>query len=141
MITDFSEIPPEPLDLNYFDPQLIEKVIDTCKFKPEYNSNMRLFDIKKIKNILLNEIGDSNANSSKINLINELKYILQIVFERNQFQYQFLNKKKFFESFKTIVEALIALTPSDIFSLNARYTFITSLIEKLFEKVIIFFIT
>jgi hypothetical protein len=94
-----------------------------------------LFDIKKIKDILFNEIGESNVNSSKINLINELKYILQIIFERNQFQFQFLNKKKFYESFKTIVETLIALTPMEIFSLNSRYTFITSMIEKLFEKV------
>lgn len=135
MITDFSETSPESLDLNYFDPQLIEKVIETCKFKPEYNSAIKLFDIKKIKDILFNEIGESNVNSSKINLINELKYILQIIFERNQFQFQFLNKKKFYESFKTIVETLIALTPMEIFSLNSRYTFITSMIEKLFEKV------
>lgn len=135
MNANFSEQSPDSLDLNYFDPQLIEKVIETYTFKPEFNPTLSLFDMRKIKDILFNEIGDSNANLSKINLINELKYILQIIFERNQFQYQFLCKKKFHESFKTLIEALLALTPVSIFTLGSRYTFIISLIEKLFEKV------
>ena len=37
----------EVLNLNYFDPALIEKVIDTCKTKPDF-VNMKLYDLNKV---------------------------------------------------------------------------------------------
>lgn len=133
-ISSFVQEPSEALNLNYFDPQLIEKVIETCKQKPEF-VNMHLYDLKKIKSILMNEIGEANqASSSKINLIIELKYILKNVYNRNQFQLEFFFKKKFFDAFKTLIESVVLLTPVDIFNLQLRYTFLVSLINKLFDK-------
>jgi hypothetical protein len=120
---------PEALNLNYFDQNLIEKVIETCKLKPSDQamissmSNLKLFDLKKIKTILTNEIGDTSqaASSSKINLIIELKYILKNVYERNQFQLEFLHKKKHLDSFKTFIETVVLLTPCDVFGLSMRF--------------------
>ena len=129
---------PEPLSLNYFDQQLIEKVIDTCRVSPEEQLlllNLKLFDLKRVKGILINEIGETNVGSSKINLILELKYILKNVYERNQFQMEFYYKKKFLDSFKTLIETVVLLTPVDIFSLSLRYTFLVALIDKLFAKI------
>ena len=83
----------------------------------------------------MNEIGEANQiSSSKINLVLELKYILKNVYDRNKFQLDFFYKKKFIDSFKTLVESVVLLTPVDIFSLQLRYTFLVSMIEKLFDK-------
>lgn len=83
----------------------------------------------------MNEIGEANQiSSSKINLVLELKYILKNVYDRNKFQLDFFYKKKFIDSFKVLVESVVLLTPVDIFSLQLRYTFLVSMIEKLFYK-------
>lgn len=135
LISSFVQDSSEALNLNYFDPTLIEKVIETCTMKPDF-TNMKLFDLDKIKSILMNEIGEANqTSSSKINLVMELKYILKNVYDRNQFKLEFFYKKKFLEAFKTLVESVVLLTPVDVFGLNLRYTFLISLIEKLFFKI------
>ena len=65
----------------------------------------------------------------------EVESILKNVHKRNKFQLNFLFKKKFLDSFKTLVDTLILLTPSDsgVFNLNQRYKFLVNLINKLFE--------
>ena len=65
----------------------------------------------------------------------EVENILKNVHRRNKFQLNFLFKKKFLDSFRTLVETLILLTPSDsaIFNLSQRYKFTISLANKLFD--------
>ena len=135
-ILNFSQMVPEALELSYFDSQSIEKVIDTCKNNSDYLSyNLQVYDLKKLKYILLNEIKDSGINIPKTNLMNELKYILQNVDNRNNFQLNFIIKKKFLESFRILVESLIMIIPSDIFNLNQRYKFILVLINQLLDSI------
>jgi len=60
----FAQMPPNALNLNFFDEQLIEKVIESCKYNSsEFYSylagNLQLYDLKRIKLILLNEIKNS----------------------------------------------------------------------------------
>lgn len=145
-IVNFSQPTPEPLTLNYFDSQLIEKVIDTCKYSTEQtsslaisglkNANIQLYDIKKLKNILVYEIKQSGLNISRVNLTNELNYILENVYLRNIFQLNYLFKKKYFESLKLLLETFVLLTPCDAFNLNQRFTFLNALIRRLFLTVI-----
>lgn len=123
---NFSQITPEPLNLSFFDQQLIEKVINTCKYTPEFLSstiNIQLYDLKKLRSIIFYEIKESGINISRSNLLNELKYILQNVYERNQFQLSFIYKKRYFESLKLLIESFVLLTPCDVFNLNQRYFF------------------
>jgi len=83
----------------------------------------------------MTEIGEANqASSSKINLVLELKYILKNVFDRNQLQLEFFYKKKFLAAYKTLVECVVLLTPIDVFGLQLRYSFLVTLINKLFFK-------
>jgi nuclear pore complex protein Nup205 len=134
-ILNLSQIVPEALELSYFDSQSIEKVIDTCKYNSDYvASNIQLYDLKKLKNILLNEIKDSGINIPKTNILNELKYILQNVESRNNFQLNFIIKKKYLESFRILVESLVMIIPTDIFNLNQRYKFIVILINQLLNS-------
>ena len=131
----FSQSPPEPLDLNLFDQNMIEKVIDSCKYRPKFTSaNTKLYDLRLIKNVLQNEIRESNINSSRLNLVDELKYILQSVFERNELHIQLLHKKKLFEALKTLVEASLLLVPLDLFGLGQRFAFLVAFAERLFQK-------
>ncbi len=131
---NLSQPTPQPLNLNYFDQNLIEKVIESCKFYPDlYISGVEIYDLKKIRKILHNEIKEAGVNISKGELLSELKYILSNVNERNDFHLSFLSKKKFLESFQMFIECLIILMPTDVFSLNYRFKFISSLASKLFQ--------
>lgn len=47
MVSSLTQEAAEGLNLNYFDPQLIEKVIETCKYKPEF-VNIKLYDLNKV---------------------------------------------------------------------------------------------
>lgn len=135
---NFAQTSPEPLNLNYFDQQLIEKVIDTCKYSPEFISsatNVQLYDLKKLRTILIFEIKESGIYISRSSLLNELKYILQNVYERNQFQLSYVYKKKYFESLKLLIESFVLLTPCDVFSLSQRYSFLVALIKRIFQTI------
>lgn len=47
LMLSFSQDSSEPLNLSYFEPNLIEKVIDTYKTKPDF-VNMKLYDLHKV---------------------------------------------------------------------------------------------
>jgi nuclear pore complex protein Nup205 len=136
----FVQVTPEPLNLNYFDQQLVEKVIETCKCTPEFLpfANLQLYDLKKLRSILVYEIRDSAASVgsiSRTNLLNEIKSILKNVYDRNQFHLSYFVKKKYFEAIRLLIESLVQLTPSEAFGLNQRYNFLVSLIKRLFQTV------
>ncbi len=132
---DFVQCAPDHLSLKFFDSQLIEKVIDTCKYTPDYLpfSNLTLYDLKKLRSILIYEIKDSAASMSisRHSLLDEIKYILKNVHDRNQFHLSFYAKKKYFEAFRLFTESLILLAPCEVFSLNQRYNFLVALIRRL----------
>ncbi len=67
----------------------------------------------------------------------EVESILKNVHRRNKFQLNFLFKNKFLDSFKTLVDTLVMLTPTDsgLFSPNQRYKFLLSLINRLFDAI------
>lgn len=141
---NFSQIQPDQLNLNYFDQQLIEKVIESCKTSSTSHaadnntmstSSSQLYDIKRLKNILVYEIKQSGLNISRANLTQELKYILENVLERNLFQLSYLARKKFFDAFKLLTESFVLLVPCDVFDLNQRFTFLIELIKILFTMV------
>lgn len=137
---NLSQTVPFNLELNFFDPVLIENVVNTCKINliDEHSINVHLFDLKKLKQILHNEIKTAppTINVSKSQLINELKYILQNVFDRNQFQLNFYYKKKYFDSFKLLVETLVQLVPNDIYPLQKRYASVYLMSKSLLNKVL-----
>jgi nuclear pore complex protein Nup205 len=141
----FVQVTPEPLNLNYFDQQLVEKVIETCKCTPEFLpfANLQLYDLKKLRSILVYEIRDSAASVgsiSRTNLLNEIKSILKNVYDRNQFHLSYFVKKKYFEAIRLLIESLVQLTPCEAFGLNQRYNFLVLLIKRLFQTVKIFFL-
>lgn len=136
----FSQPQPGALNLNYFDPQLIEKVIETCRVSTntlesgqQTTVNTQIYDIKKLRTILVYEIKQSVLNISQANLFDELKNILQNVLERNLFQLGFVSKKKYIDSFKLLVESFMILMPCEVFPLTQRYTFLVALIKKVFD--------
>lgn len=164
----FSQAEPEPLNLNYFDSALIEKVIESCRLANSSSSTTtsggvvsapaaaaaaassssgigdlmglmllpgQLYDIKKLRKILVYEIRQSALNISRVNLFNELKNILENVLERNLFQLGFLAKRKYFEALKLLVESFMILMPCEVFPLSQRYTFLVAFIKRLFQTV------
>ncbi len=115
-------------------------MIETCRQTPDYHQQhifaqqQPIYDIGKLKAILVSEIRDSAiVNIPKSQLINELKYILQSVDSRNNFQLSFAIKKKYLESFKALAESLVMVVPSDLFTLQNRQKFLLALIKRVFE--------
>ena len=133
------------LSLNYFDSQLVEKVIDSCKCLPELfvdssssSSTLQLYDLRKLRSILVYEIRDSATNVisvSRASLLGEIKNILRNVYERNQFQLACFFKKRYFRAVRLLVESLILLAPCEVFPLNQRYNFLVALIKLLFQSI------
>jgi nuclear pore complex protein Nup205 len=141
----FVQTTPDSLNLSYFDQQLVEKVIDTCKCTPEFLpfASLQLYDLKKLRSILVYEIRDSAASVgsiSRVNLLNEIKSILKNVYDRNQFHLSYFVKKKYFEAIRLLIESLVQLTPCEVFGLSQRYNFLVSLIRRLFQTVIMIFL-
>ena len=139
-VIELNEQVPEALNLNYFDVNLTEKVINSCKYKSDFiginNTVIQLHDIKQIQSILMNELSvDSNISQSKLNIIQEIKSILNNIIERNQFQLRYAAKRRFIDSFKIFAESFVLFTTPDIFNINLKYQFIISLMKQLLNKV------
>ena len=139
-VVEFSEQSPEALNLNYFDINLTEKVINSCKYKSDFigtnNAAIQLYDVKQIQGVLMNELSiDSNISQSKLNIIQEIKSILNNIIERNQFQLRYAAKRRYIDSFKIFSECFVLLTTSDIFNITLKYQFIISLMKELLDKV------
>jgi nuclear pore complex protein Nup205 len=140
---DFREsLTPKPLNLNYFDTALTEKVISTCKVKTDFVGTtlgtIELYNLKQIQAILMNEItADANLATSKLNILHEIKQIVNNINERNQFQLRYASKKRYIDSFKMLVECMIALLPVEIFDFNLRYKFILNLMKKFLDLVFV----
>jgi nuclear pore complex protein Nup205 len=139
-VIELSEQVPEALNLNYFDLNLTEKVINSCKYKSDFtginNAVIQLHDVKQIQGILMNELSiDSNISQSKLSIIQEIKSILNNIIERNQFQLRYAAKRRFVDSFKIFAESFVLFTTADIFNINLKYQFIISLMKELLNKV------
>ena len=137
---DFVQVAPDALNLNYFDGQLIEKVIESCKSTPEFLplTSLQLYDLKKLRSILVYEIRDSAASVvsiSRSHLLAEIKCILRNVYERNLFHLSFYVKKRYFEAIRLLVESLVTLAPCEVFALNQRFNFLIALTKRLFQMV------
>ena len=137
-------------ELNYFDPQLIEKVIEACTYSASSAPNdqtaqqqqqqqaaLNLYDLRKIRAILASEIRESagSVNIPKASLVDELKYIVANVNERNEFQLTYAAKRKYLDALRVLVESLVLITPCDVFALDERYAFLLALIRRFVDKV------
>ena len=136
---ELTEQSPEALNLNFFDMNLTEKVISSCKYKSDLigtsGAVIQLYDVKQIQKILLNELQiDSNISQSKLNIIQEVKMILNNIIERNQFQLRYASKKRYIDSFKIFAECFVLFTTTDILNLNLKYQFIINLMKELLNK-------
>ncbi len=138
-IIELNEQAPEALNLNYFDISLTEKVINSCKYKSDLigvsGAIIQLYDVKQIQAILMNELSiDSNISSSKLNIIQEIKCILNNIIERNQFQLRYASKKRYIDSFKIFAECFVLFTTTDVFNINLKYQFLINLMKELLNK-------
>lgn len=140
-VVELTDEPVEMLALNYFDVKLTEKVMDSCRYRSDLvgvGAGVQLYDVKQIQTILMNEISaDANVVSLRQNIISEIKMILNNIVERNQFQLKFVAKKKYLDSFRTLVETLFLLTPNEILNITVRYKLLISLIKELLEMVFV----
>lgn len=149
-IIELAEQAPDMLSLNYFDVNLTEKVINSCKYKTDLvgmtsggvagvgagGATIQLYNVKQIQSILMNELAiDSNIASSKLNIIREIKYILNNIVERNQFQLRYASKKRYLDSFKVFIECFVLFTTSDIYNINFKYQFLINFIKELLNLV------
>jgi nuclear pore complex protein Nup205 len=129
-------MPDQQLHLNYFEMAPIEKIIESCKAptKKSY-MNLKLFDLEKICQILLNEMAGADIGVSRINLAEELKLILCNIYERNAFEVKLSIQKKYLNSLKTMIEMIILLTPFDLFDLDSRYSIMLAICEVILTKI------
>lgn len=66
----------------------------------------------------------------------ELNHILSNIKERNLFQLKFLAMKKYFESFKRLVECVIVIAPIDSLNLNLRFKFLAHMTNLLLDMIL-----
>ncbi|XP_048578619.1 nuclear pore complex protein Nup205 isoform X2 [Nematostella vectensis] len=134
---DFSQDFPPQLQLNYFDPGVMERVIASCELKSE-ETGVQYCNIRELNRLLRNEISNAqgpNAAGQKNFLFQEVKDILSNVVQRNMVRESLQAKKDAFESWRQVIEVALATCPGDILLQDVKQAVILETLQDLLMKI------
>ncbi|XP_064596049.1 nuclear pore complex protein Nup205-like [Liolophura sinensis] len=133
---DLTQKYPDQLQLEFFDPRLIEEVITKCEQESE--QGVSYYDIKALHRILMNEInnlqGTTMAGQRSL-VMEEVQAILRTSLARNMVRENLHEKRQAFEAWRQVVEILLTSCPEDLLTGEARQNVLFELLQDLLKKV------
>ncbi|KAL5010671.1 hypothetical protein ScPMuIL_012976 [Solemya velum] len=133
---EFNQPYPRQLELEFFDPRLIEKIISTTESKTEQGvmySNLQL-----LHRILMNEVNNlqgSTLAGQRPQILGEVSMVLKTVVTRNQVRESLHCKRQAFEAWRQVTEVLLTACPEDLLSQEMRQSILFELLQDLLVKV------
>ncbi|ESP04618.1 hypothetical protein LOTGIDRAFT_237278 [Lottia gigantea] len=132
----FSQDYPEQLQLDFFDPKLIEQVISNCESKTE--NDVIHCDVRALHRILISELNNQQGSlmaGQRPLIMGEIKQILATVVIRNKVRGNLYTKRQSFESWRQVAEVLLSACPEDVLNGETREIVIFELLQDLLLKV------
>ncbi|KAK3096434.1 hypothetical protein FSP39_000076 [Pinctada imbricata] len=127
---------PAPMQLEFFEPHVIEQVIREVESKLE--NEVVYCDIKMLHRVLMNELNNYQGNimaAQRVRMIEEVENILQNVVLRNKVCQELSIKHQSFDAWRQVTEVLLNACPEDLLPGEIRQTILFELLQELLQKV------
>ncbi|XP_063785079.1 nuclear pore complex protein Nup205 isoform X2 [Pseudophryne corroboree] len=134
---NFSQVIPEPLQLDFFDRSQIEQVITNCETKKRRGHTN--CNIKLLHRVLISEVNALQgmaAIGQRPLLMEEINTILQYVVERNKLLQCLHAKRHALESWRQLVEIILTTCPQDLIQAEQRQLIIRDLLQDVHDKIL-----
>ncbi|XP_051886493.1 nuclear pore complex protein Nup205 [Pristis pectinata] len=134
---DFRQESTEELHLDFFDRAQIEQVICKCEHKNQQGQTV--CNVKLLHRVLIAEINALQgiaAIGQRPILMEEINTILQHVVERNKLRECLHAKRHMLESWRHLVEVILAACPPDLIQGEDRQLVIRDLLHELHDKIL-----
>ncbi|XP_007909424.1 nuclear pore complex protein Nup205 [Callorhinchus milii] len=134
---DFCQEGPEELHLDFFDRAQIEQVICKCEHKNQ--QGQIVCNVKLLHRVLIAEINALQgmaALGQRPLLMEEINTILQHVVQRNKLRECLHAKRHTLESWRQLVEIILAACPQDLIQGEDRQIIIRDLLHDLHDKIL-----
>ncbi|XP_075066511.1 nuclear pore complex protein Nup205 isoform X3 [Mixophyes fleayi] len=134
---DFSQLIPEPLQLDFFDRSQIEQVIANCEQKNRRGQTV--CNVKFLRCVLIAEVNALQgmaAIGQRPLLMEEINTILQYVVERNKLLQCLHAKRHALESWRQLVEIILTTCPQDLIQAEQRQLIIRDLLQDVHDKIL-----
>ncbi|XP_055955132.1 nuclear pore complex protein Nup205 [Patella vulgata] len=132
----FNQDYPEQLQLDFFDPKLIEQVISNCESKTE--NDVIYCEVRTLHRILMSELNNQQGSlmaGQRPLIMGEIQQILGTVVLRNKVRGSLYTKRQSFEAWRQVAEVLLTACPEDVLNGETRQTVIFELLQDLLLKV------
>ncbi|XP_048463946.1 nuclear pore complex protein Nup205 [Rhincodon typus] len=134
---DFGQKSPEELHLDFFDRAQIEQVISKCEHSNQQGQTV--CNVKLLHRVLVAEVNALQgiaAIGQRPLLMEEINTILQHVVERNKLRECLNAKRHMLESWRHLVEIILAACPLDLIQEEDRQLVIRDLLHELHDKIL-----
>ncbi|XP_013384593.1 nuclear pore complex protein Nup205 [Lingula anatina] len=136
-VVDFSQLFPIPLQFEYFDPSVIEQVINSCEQKND--QGLMYCNVKMLHQILIAEVNNNlqgpAAAGQRPLVLQEVEAVLAHIVQRNAVRECLHSKRSAFEAWRQVVEVILTACPEDLLQGEARQTVLFELLQDLFLKI------
>ncbi|XP_063402892.1 nuclear pore complex protein Nup205-like [Mytilus trossulus] len=133
---EFTQVYPQPLTLEYFDPGMIEQVIQKTESKTE--DDTIYCNVKLLHSILLNELSNVQSNvmvANRPRILEEVQGILKNVVSRNSVRKSLSVKQQSYDAWRQVAEIWLTSCPEDLMPREIRQTVLFELLQELLSKV------
>ncbi|CAB4015675.1 nuclear pore complex Nup205-like, partial [Paramuricea clavata] len=135
---DFTHGVPPPLQsvLNYFEPAATEAVITSCD-ESNGDSPFVYTNLRKLYSLLLSElevVQGPATTAQRNHLVQEVKDIMNYTLERNRYREGLYSKQQAFESWRQLVEVILASCPLELLNREMKQAVIFDLMRDLLAK-------
>ncbi|CAH1799487.1 unnamed protein product [Owenia fusiformis] len=132
----FTQEYPQPLNLEFFEPSVIEQVIASRESKND--ESVIYCNVKSLHKILMNELNNlqgSTAAGQRLKVLEEIQNILANVVQKNSVRESIHAKRQAFNALRQVIEIILNACPMDLISGEKRQLALFEITQDLLVKV------
>lgn len=120
---------------DYFDNNLMEKLIENC----ESGNNPRLIDVKKLHQVLIDELSTlqgTAAASQRQLIVPEIQKVLTYAIKVNSVRQYAAATIRFIDAWRQLTQVIFVTLPADVMSIEEQQILLIELLETLLNKML-----
>ncbi|KAL3882663.1 hypothetical protein ACJMK2_028981 [Sinanodonta woodiana] len=133
---EFTQEYPDQLDLEFFEPHMIQQVLASVEGKTE--QGICYYNVKTLHRILMNELNNlpgTTMAGQRTHIQEEIESILRIVVARNNVSLSLHSKRQAFDAWRHVTEVILSSCPEDLLAGEARQSLLFELLQDLLLKI------
>lgn len=121
---------------NYFEPSMLEKVINQCQV-PVSNNKVKLINVKQLHQVLIDELS-TVQNGSTVGqrqlILQEIEDVLVYALKLNESRCLAASTVQYFDAWRQVTGIIFAVAPLSLFSFNDRFQLLLEIMNDMLNQ-------